>query len=60
MPEPMSHPTRGRASDRRRSRLNVGISISVSRHANIWANGINQNIAFLVQSLQAIPFVNTV
>jgi len=56
----MTHTTSGRVSDRRRSGLNVGISISVSRHANLWANGINQNIALLVQTLQSIPFVKNV
>jgi hypothetical protein len=54
------HNTHGRQGERGRDGLNVGISISVSRHANIWANGINQNIAFLVQTLQAIPFVHHV
>jgi hypothetical protein len=33
-------------------KLNVGISISATQGANIWANGINQNIALLGQLLR--------
>ena len=36
-------------------KLNVGISISATKGANIWANGINQNIALLGQLLRKSP-----
>ena len=41
-------------------RLRVGLSIYVSEDANIWSNGINQNIALLAQLLGKIDFVEKV
>ena len=40
--------------------LTVGISILVKENTNIWNNGINQNIAFLVETLKLIPSVGKV
>lgn len=36
-------------------KLNIGISISATKGAHIWANGINQNIALLAQLLRKSP-----
>ena len=36
-------------------KLNIGISISATKGANIWANGISQNIAVLGQLLRKSP-----
>lgn len=41
-------------------KLNVGISISATQGANIWANGINQNIALLGQLLLKSPALGKV
>src|SRR4051812_48714282 len=41
-------------------KINVGISILPTESANIWANGLNQNIAFLAILLARIPFVGKV
>jgi hypothetical protein len=41
-------------------KLRVGVSIFVSEDANIWSNGINQNIALLAQLLKNIDFVDKV
>lgn len=41
-------------------RLRVGISIYVTDDANIWSNGINQNIALLAQLLGNVDFVEKV
>ena len=40
--------------------MNVGISIFASKNVNIWNNGINQNIAFLVMAMRKIPMVKKV
>ncbi len=40
--------------------LTVGISLFVSPNANIWSNGIQQNIAFLAQLLRLSPAVGKV
>lgn len=41
-------------------KLRVGLSIYVSEDANIWSNGINQNIALLAWLLRKIDFVEKV
>ncbi len=44
-------------SDRK---INIGISVFATAGANIWASGINQNIAFLVMLLRHSPQVGQV
>lgn len=38
----------------------VGISITVADDTSIWSNGLNQNLAFLVQLLRQVPQVGEV
>lgn len=40
--------------------INVGISIAATQDTHIWANGLNQNLAFLAILLREIPFVGKV
>jgi hypothetical protein len=37
--------------------INVGVSILPTATTHVWANGLNQNIAFLLMLLRQIPFV---
>lgn len=41
-------------------KINVGVSIFSVKNAHLWSNGINMNLAFLVQLLQASPIVGKV
>ncbi|MQR02799.1 DUF2827 domain-containing protein [Glaciimonas soli] len=41
-------------------KINVGISVFAVQGAQLWANGINQNLAFLVMLLQQSPQVGRV
>src|SRR5450830_1284347 len=41
-------------------KINVGISVFAVNGAQIWSNGINQNLAFLVMLLQHSPQVGKV
>lgn len=43
-----------------RDRLSVGITLFATPGANIWSNGIQQNIAFLAQTLLCSPAVGRV
>ena len=40
--------------------MRVGISVNTHANQNIWENGMNQNVFFLVQALQAVSFVKSV
>ena len=40
--------------------MRVGISVNTHTNQNIWENGMNQNVFFLVQALQAVSFVKSV
>ncbi len=40
--------------------MRVGISVLTHAGQNIWENGLGQNVIFLAQSLQQIPFVESV
>ena len=41
-------------------KANIAISIGVTEHSNIWANGLNMNLAFLAQLFRASPIVDKV
>ncbi|TDR31002.1 DUF2827 domain-containing protein [Hydromonas duriensis] len=41
-------------------KLNIGISIFAVKDINIWANGLNMNLAFLVQLLRQSPDIGKV
>lgn len=41
-------------------KINVGISIFAVQGANIWGNGLNMNIAFLVQLFRASPNIGKI
>lgn len=40
--------------------MRIGISVLTHASQNIWSNGLGQNVIFLAQLLQKIPFVQTV
>jgi hypothetical protein len=42
------------------SRLTIGITVFVAADANIWSNGIQQNIGFLAQLLRQSPLVEKI
>lgn len=41
-------------------KINIGVSIFAVKDAHLWSNGLNMNLAFLVQLLQASPIVGKV
>jgi hypothetical protein len=40
--------------------MRIGISVLTHASQNIWANGLGQNVIFLAQLLQKVPFVQSV
>jgi len=40
--------------------MNIGISLLALRDANLWSNGLNQNLAFLVMLLRQCPWVDNI
>jgi hypothetical protein len=41
-------------------KIRVGISVVTHQGQNIWQNGLGQNVIFLAEALQKLPFIETV
>ncbi|MCZ8254234.1 MAG: DUF2827 family protein, partial [Polaromonas sp.] len=40
--------------------MRIGISVLTHAGQNIWENGLGQNVIFLAQAFQRLPFVESV
>lgn len=40
--------------------IRIGISVVTHQGQNIWQNGLGQNVIFLAEALQRLPFVESV